>query len=223
MTQPAPRTRLKNPLEADVTDPHRAQPVSSQFARLGAQAFLAVVLTLLGLSGCGPGTGGTGVGPASGPASASMAYSGTTTLTSSPAVTNPASVPPPGSDTPGAGCTANCTTSLVTLKLEPEAVQLQGSCFDFTSYAPLAPAASTLTVVPGTYQKFTTLGGQTVASSIPANLFLQFASGQSDSTGVNLSVRDTADAVLFGPVTLQRTDVASAMLPNTASPARNCP
>ena len=204
MPKPAPQTLLKSALDASLRG---SQPALNPLARLNVGVVLAVVLILLGLSGCGPGTGGTGVGPVTSSASAAMAYSGVATVASPSGVTTSASVPPP----------------VVTLKLEPEGVQLQGSCFNFTSNAPLAPAVSTLTVVPGTYQRFTTLSGQTATSSVPANLVLQFSSGQSDSLGVSLSVRTTGDAILFGPVTLQRADTASVAVPAAAGPAAICP
>ena len=217
------QTPLKKALEASVTGLDGTRPALNQFARLGLGAVLAVALTLLGLSGCGPGTGGTGVGPVTSSTFVSTVYSGNTITNASSAITTSVTAPLPGLVTTDTGCTIQCAANIVILRLEADGVQLQSGCSGFTSHAPLPPAAISLVGVSGTYQKRTTLSGQTMTSSAPANLFLEFANGQSDSTAVYLSVRDAAGIVLLGPVTLQRVDTASAAVAIDANPASFCP
>ena len=232
----ATQTLSKTVLDAAAAGRHAAQPAwhgptrqchEAAVRALALLALLALLLTLLGLSGCGPGTGGTGVGPVTGLAPTAIAYSSTITVNSSlPVGTSaPASVtatlPPPG--TAGVVCTANCGASTVTLTLEPDRVDLRDGCFNFTSQAPLIVGASGETALAGSYQKFTPFGTQANATSIPANLSLRFANSQRDSTSVNLSVRDTADVLLFGPITLQRAADAPAISPTSTSPVSICP
>ncbi len=232
------RTTTHNPPQnaPDSNQVHavRSQPTADNFAHQRIEAMirgvclLAVLVwaltLLLVLSGCGPGTGGTGVGPVTS-STVSVAYSGATTVATPPTLTTTAPVTVPGPTVApavpapvpgvpgvpgvvppptGVACTVNCAASTVTLQLEADRVVLLGSCFNFTSQAPLNVSANGPTVLAGSYQKFSNQGGQVVTSSTPANLFLQFANGQSDSSSVTLSVRDTAGSVLFGPVTLPR-------------------
>ncbi len=169
-------------------------------------AVLALVLSLM--SACGPGTGGTGVGPVSSAAPApTISFSGSVTLGSTTAalpaapVVSPVPVASPGA----AACAVNCGTTTVSLVLEAERVLLASSCFNFVSQGPLVVATSGPTVLAGAYQTFSTRNGQTTTSSVPANLVLQFANGQADSASVTVSVQGSTGAVLLAPVSLPRT------------------
>ena len=151
-------------------------------SHLGMRMFCALVAVLLmmalTLPGCGPGTGGTGVGPVSSFGVTPILFSGaingvsttgagieTGTETGAlpgviPPFTAPAAQPPGftlgttsgGPTSAAATCPADCAVAALTLKLEGERVQLQGPCFNFVSQSPLAIAASGSAVLAGTYQ-----------------------------------------------------------------------
>ena len=99
-------------------------------------------------------------------------------------------------------------------------MQLQGPCFNFVSQSPLAIAASGSAVLAGNYQTLRqtstqtsnqTLnlqGGQTSTSSVNATLMIEFEGRQADSPSVNISVRDSAGALLLGPAILLRVNNA---------------
>ena len=179
------------------------------FAAVAALLFTLVVA----LSGCGPGTGGTGVGPitsTSSVASPTFLYIGAITVASP--VLLPASTA--AEATPAAApCTVNCSMAVVTLVINDEQAQLTSKCFGFASQNPFTFAASGSTVVAGSFQTLNTAAGQTIASSVVASLTLQFGNGQADSPHVTVSVRDSAGTLLLGPAILPRVAGAGSVSP----------
>ena len=206
-------------------------------------ALAALLLALIAtLPGCGPGTGGTGVGPVSSFVMAPILFSGaingvsTTGAGAPPGVIPPMTMPqgqPPaftlgttsnGSTSAVATCPVDCSVAAATLRLDGERVQLQGPCFNFVSQSPLAIAASGSAVLAGNYQTLRqtstqtstqtsnqTLnlqGGQTSTSIVNATLMIEFEGRQADSPSVNISVRDSAGALLLGPAILLRVNNA---------------
>jgi hypothetical protein len=216
-------------------DPAAGQSLCPRAEAIKRGAYLVGMLALfLGflvlLSGCGPGTGGTGVGPtpiAGGPTSSSalanapnspstLAFSGSfTSAVGSPAT--PPSLPAPttgAAPAPTSPAATASSTSVLTLLLEPERVLLSSACLSFASLAPLPAAASdgtsTERVLPGVFEQTRKVQGQTSRTSVPASLVLRFAETPltpltpSSSPSVRLSIQDSSGKLLLGPVDLQR-------------------
>lgn len=183
-------------------------------------ALAALLLALIAtLPGCGPGTGGTGVGPVSSFVMAPIFFSGAIPPAQPPAFT--LGTTSNGSTSAAATCPVDCSVAAATLTLEGERVLLQGPCFNFVSQSPLAIAASGSALLAGSYQTISqtstqTLnlqGGQTSTSSADVTLMIEFASRQADSPSVTISVRDSVGALLLGPAILLRVSVASGVSP----------
>ena len=152
--------------------PHKPRLSARMICALAALLF-ALALTL---PGCGPGTGGTGVGPVRSFGVTPILFSGAVPGTSTtgagagaeagalpgviPPMTTPAVQPPgftlgttsSGSTSAAANCPVDCAVAAATIKVEGERVQLQGPCFHFVSQSPLAIAASGSAALAGTYQ-----------------------------------------------------------------------
>ena len=219
--------RHDKPQEASSESYHKSANVCPRKEAMVRTAHMMVMWVLfLGffafLSGCGPGTGGTGVGPSPvvglvTSSATSGGFSGSFTgLGGKPATQiDPGEVPP---GVPGLSAQpTTTTTTTVTLALEPERVVLSSACAAFISLAPLPSPAPTVgadgeSVLPGTFEQTRQLQGQLIRSSLPANLLLRFTDGTGDHASVRLSIRDTAGTLLFGPVDLQRSGNAPAPL-----------
>ena len=175
---------------------------------------LAVQLLMLAvtLPGCGPGTGGTGVGPVSSFGATPILFSGAVPSAQPPSLT--LGTTSGGSTSAASACPGDCLEASATLKLESERVQLQGPCFNFVSQTPLAIAASGSAALSGTYQTSSQIfSGQISTSSVGATLTLEFSDRHADSPSVTISVRDSAGALLIGPAILLRVSVAPGVPP----------
>lgn len=202
---------------------HDALPnQSSSFQRSGSGsrllwltlALLLVFSVLPGLTGCGPGTGGTGTGPINSSvgtpqfgsmAATSIGYSGVlsatqSTITGSPVVAAPALPAASSVQTPPVA--TNGVT--VTLALNVDRVVLSSGCLVFTSQSPLSVVGASETALPGTVETLSTKGDQRAFTSAPATLLLLFDKGQADINSVRLTLKDSAGNALLGPVTLTR-------------------
>ena len=208
-------------------DSNATRRSEGRFCALAA-LLLALILTL---PGCGPGTGGTGVGPGSSTGGTRILFSGLITgisTTGADAVGLPGiSQPTPGTTSNGgtssaSTCATDCSGITATLNLEGERVQLDGPCVNFVSQSPLTIDASGFAVLTGTYQTTGQVSNQTldlqsgqiVTRSVGATLMLEFSDRQVDSSSVTIRVRDIAGALLFGPATLSRTSLAAGVKPS---------
>ena len=217
---------------------HDALPnQSSSFQRSGSGsrllwltlALLLVVSVLPGLTGCGPGTGGTGTGPINSSvgtpqfgsmAATSIGYSGVlsttqSTVTGSPVVAAPAL--PAASSVQMPPAATNGVT--VTLVLNVDRVVLNSGCLVFTSQSPLSGVSASETVLPGTVETLSIKGDQRAFISAPASLLLLFDKGQTDSNSVLLTLKESTGTSLLGPVTLTRLSLSPTIdsAPPTAS------
>ncbi|HYF20491.1 MAG TPA: hypothetical protein VEA40_21680 [Ramlibacter sp.] len=130
------------------------------------------------LASCGPGTGGTGVGP--------ISFSTTLPLTGAASIA--------AASTPGCG---GCTRA--DLRLEEGRVELLVPCGRFVSGSDWNPQAQML-LLSGSFES--TAGGAPVAAQ--ATLRLQFSREASDSEQVTVTVMSLGGANLVQPLVLQR-------------------
>ncbi len=190
-------------------------------------------LMLLCLSGCGPGTGGTGTGPIVATSPTVISFSGTASPTASQpvlpidGVPGPAAQPLPGS--PGGSpsapllpagsalvpefCVVNCSGAGVRLLIDGWQVQLLERCTRFSSIGPLELAAVGETAVAGTFES--TRSDTAEIRTVSALLIVEFSDGIIDSPKVKVRVVDNAGVLLLGPLNLMR-DPAE---PNPSNPA----
>lgn len=147
---------------------------------------LALLAVLVGLSACGPGTGGTGTGPVA----MSFGFSGT----SGGAVFAPSAGV--------AGCDKICQVNLL---LEEQRVELESSCTRFVYTGAWKVEGDNQLELKGTVIRITSRG--TISS--PGSLRLRFSGPDASSQQVNATLLDTAGNVILGPLQL-RSDAAVA-------------
>jgi hypothetical protein len=150
------------------------------------RTLLASLLALL--AACGPGTGGTGVGP--------ISFSGASAVTG--AAAGAIVAPPAPAGLPCSTCTP------AELQLQQEQVELRVPCGRFVAAGPWDPEASEL-VLAGTF----TLTRADGPASAPATLRLQFGPAGVASQQVIVTLVDAAGAPLVLAV-LQRGEAAAA-------------
>jgi hypothetical protein len=164
--------------------------------------WFCLLLALLVLAACGPGTGGTGTGPtptnAVAPGDGNLpgfmaAYSGSTT--SLPSI--PSSVTP----TCANGCSTGTVSQTVNLQLQADSIVLTAPCITFTYVGPWSVLVSGVATVQGSYQSG-------FGNPQTATMVITFVGGSVDSGEVTVTVTDAANAVLLGPVHLQRSNSA---------------
>jgi hypothetical protein len=147
------------------------------------------LLTALVLSACGPGTGGTGVGP---PIFTSGFFSNTAA----------------GSVTAAPVCSISCASNLnaqaLSLKLLADSITLSSPCASFSYAGPWSSSATGEVTVQGVLESTANVNGQSSRTSQSARLTLQFASSPDTSTAVSVSISDSAGVSILRPVTLSR-------------------
>lgn len=157
---------------------------------------LAWIALLLGVTGCGPGTGGTGTGPGH-------------WLLLFTAVATPGTPTTP--EPPGATCLAPCDAAQ--LRLEPLRVEFASPCHRFVRDGDWALDAAGAATWVGSLQELAAPGrGVTIGS-----LTLQFAGPDPAAGPVTVTLRDAAGRVLFGPLVLGPGE------PGSLSPVAACP
>lgn len=152
--------------------------------------WLACLATAVLMTGCGPGTGGTGTGPIG----VTLGFSGGTGASTA---------------APGTGCTTDCAQT--GLRLDTERVELAGPCLRFVSTGPWGVDTTGLAILTGTAET----GGATAPN---VTLRLQFSGATADSTQVTLTLVDSAGKALAGPLTLLRNDTAVSTAPPACQP-----
>ena len=157
---------------------------------------LVLVAWLFALTGCGPGSGGTGTGPQTfsvGPAAAPLGNGGS------------------GASALRADCGRECPPAV--LHLDPTFVELQSQCLRFV-HSGAVVVGGTHASVQGTLQ--TTTAGET--STGAATLQLQFTTEAAASPIVVVTVIDASGRTVLGPQVLNRTDDGAAL---PATPCSN--
>ena len=207
---------------------------SYDFNTLQVPLQVLVLISMLLLAACGPGTGGTGTGPVALSVPSVVRFTTSAVPTELPpakapgtpdfvpplapaAPTQPPATPPapvpaptPAPVTTVGACLANCTAANPALTINGEQVRLQTRCARFVSSTPLGAVAAGETSLAGSLETQQTSNGNIVTRSTPAVLVLQFSQGKLDSNQVTVRLVDNAGAQLLGPFTLYRDDAAQS-------------
>lgn len=149
-----------------------------------------VIAALLALTGCGPGTGGTGTGPSHG--TYSFAGMVSNSMGSGPST--------------GLPCSDDC--GVASLRLQPDLVELLAPCRRFVHQGAWALDAQGVASLDGRLETTSFANGQPSVMVVPAVLRLQFGEGLLEGRDVALSVRDAAGQLLMTPLTLLRGESA---------------
>lgn len=166
---------------------------------------LAVAITLA-ISACGPGTGGTGVGPVSG------IYISVTAVTGAPSVTG---VAPSISPTSPAAASAGYT-----LALDPLAIRLTGACLAFSFDGTWVESGGEIRVT-GSY-RLAAPGSDLALAQAQAGTLI----ARAENVGFNVTLLDARGQLLLGFTTGARVadgvlvapTPACKSLPNVTSP-----
>lgn len=154
---------------------------------------IAGLLVLALLNACGPGTGGTGVGP---PPIASTTIANGSIVYSNPSTTAVNPPPTPGPDL------ATCNTNVISLQLQAMRIAAATNCLSFNFTGAWQINADGIATVQGNLQTSASPTG--AASSQAAFLELRYPIADINSTSLILTIRDTSGAIVLGPVTLQK-------------------
>lgn len=169
------------------------------------KAYLLIALAMLAtLSGCGPGTGGTGTGPSIGYSSPASPVSGPITYSGTPS--SPAAVFGGTSAERVASVFGPSVSALknAVLSLDVQRIDLRKACQTFTYVGDWTIGPDGSTRLLGTYSSTRILpDGQADVATFVATALLQFASGNASSNNVSAVVKDSAESVLMGPFELQ--------------------
>jgi hypothetical protein len=147
------------------------------------------LLAALVLSACGPGTGGTGVGP---PSFTSGFFS------------NTAASPVTAAPVCSINCASNLNTQALNLRLLAESITLRSACASFNYAGPWTSSATGLVIVQGVLESTSVVNGQPSRASQSARLTLHFAEIPDTSATVSVSIDTTAGVSILSPVTLSR-------------------
>lgn len=169
---------------------------------------LAVAITLA-ISACGPGTGGTGVGPVSG------IYISVTAVTGAPSVTGVAPSISPTSPISPAAASAGYT-----LALDPLAIRLTGACLAFSFDGTWVESGGEIRVT-GSY-RLAAPGSDLAQAQAQAGTLI----ARAENVGFNVTLLDARGQLLLGLTTGTRVPAgvpvvaapACKSLPNVASP-----
>ncbi len=181
---------------------------------------LLIALAMLAiLTGCGPGTGGTGTGPSIGsnspttPIFAPITYSGAQSMPT--AVFG-------GSNAERAASVFGPSVSALrnaVLSLDTQRIDLRKACQAFTYAGDWSIAPDGTVNLLGTYSSTRILpDGQVDVSTLVAHLVLTFASGNINSTNLSATVRDSGESVLMGPFELQQSNGTGSTITVCGSP-----
>ena len=176
------------------------------------KTYLLIALAILAtLTGCGPGTGGTGTGPSIGsiapsaPISGPVTYSGTQNA--------PAAVFGGTSAERVASVFGPSVSALknAVLSLDTQRIDLRKACQAFTYAGDWSIAQDGSVRALGTYSLTRILpDGQAEVTTLVAHLALTFTSGNISSPSVTAIVKDSGESVLMGPFELQLANSAGA-------------
>jgi hypothetical protein len=161
---------------------------------------LLVVMLMLGA--CGPGTGGTGTGPTptNSAAPGDSPVPGFTAVYSGSTISS-ASIPSSVTSTCANGCSTGTESQTVTLQLQADSVVLTAPCITFTYVGPWSVLTSGVATVHGSYQSG-------FGSPQTATMVITFIGSSAESNELTMTVTNEANAVLLGPLTLQRSNSA---------------
>lgn len=156
----------------------------------------ATVLALFALTACGPGSGGTGVGPIQ----PKLAFGSSGVA---PAV--PAGVTVGPAHSASADCASQPQCAEATLRLEDTRISLTAACVRFVFEGLWSIDANGRLTVPGAMDLVTSAG--TTTSKV--QLTLLFSDIEVTSRQVTVTVTDAAGQPAFGPKVLNRNDAAA--------------
>lgn len=156
----------------------------------------AAVLALFVLTACGPGSGGTGVGPIQ----PKLAF-GSSGITPSA----PVGVTIGPAHSASADCTSQPQCAEATLRLEDTRISLTAACLRFAFEGLWSIDANGRLSVPGTMDLF----GSTGTTTGKVTLTLLFSELEVSSSQVTVTLTDAAGKPAFGPKVLNRNDAAT--------------
>ncbi len=167
--------------------------IKTRPSRSWALGIAGLLLAAL-LNACGPGTGGTGVGPP--PVTSSTITNGTSIVYSSTiSDLNPPA--PPVTAAPSA-----CSNSSIALNLQALRVSASTNCLRFSFTGAWQINADGTATIQGELQISTSPGG--VLSSQLGTLELRYPSVDINSPSLTLTIRDSGGVTVIGPITMQK-------------------